>query len=378
MTTAVATNKLSGKWIGWLTSLLGGLFVAWCFYDPSTPKVNLYWFGTIMAIGMFAFDLLPNFVTAVLLLMYYILTGIAAPDVAFVGWTTPIPWLCMCGMLIGVLMEKTRLANRIALFTISRVGTTPIRMYIAFLLAGFIVSAIIPDVITVDILFMAIATGMCQSLNLSVTSRSATTIVLAAFFGATISSAAYLPNNTGIIGLLMVKDMGVPFTWLGFYSENLPYQIGHALLAYTILHLFGGRELGEHISRCRACAEAELCHSRQDEPRRKEDPRPGLARAGGFYQRTVARYPRLLRLLQHGPAWIHPYLQLDGSQRSQEGAVPHPVLYRGLHGHRHCGGNPRHPRMAGREAGALPPADRQQCRVRPCSPIGWASSPTSC
>lgn len=178
MTTAVATNKLSGKWIGWLTSLLGGLFVAWCFYDPSTPKVNLYWFGTIMAIGMFAFDLLPNFVTAVLLLMYYILTGIAAPDVAFVGWTTPIPWLCMCGMLIGVLMEKTRLANRIALFTISRVGTTPIRMYIAFLLAGFIVSAIIPDVITVDILFMAIATGMCQSLNLSVTSRSATTIVL--------------------------------------------------------------------------------------------------------------------------------------------------------------------------------------------------------
>ena len=48
----------------------------------------------------------------------------------------------------------------------------------------------------------------------------------------------------------MVKDMGVPFTWLGFYSENLPYQIGHALLAYTILHLFGGRELGEHISRC--------------------------------------------------------------------------------------------------------------------------------
>lgn len=228
MTTAVATNKLSGKWIGWLTSLLGGLFVAWCFYDPSTPKVNLYWFGTIMAIGMFAFDLLPNFVTAVLLLMYYILTGIAAPDVAFVGWTTPIPWLCMCGMLI------------------------------AFLLAGFIVSAIIPDVITVDILFMAIATGMCQSLNLSVTSRSATTIVLAAFFGATISSAAYLPNNTGIIGLLMVKDMGVPFTWLGFYSENLPYQIGHALLAYTILHLFGGRELGEHISRCRACAEAEL------------------------------------------------------------------------------------------------------------------------
>ena len=362
MTTAVATNKLSGKWIGWLTSLLGGLFVAWCFYDPSTPKVNLYWFGTIMAIGMFAFDLLPNFVTAVLLLMYYILTGIAAPDVAFVGWTTPIPWLCMCGMLIGVLMEKTRLANRIALFTISRVGTTPIRMYIAFLLAGFIVSAIIPDVITVDILFMAIATGMCQSLNLSVTSRSATTIVLAAFFGATISSAAYLPNNTGIIGLLMVKDMGVPFTWLGFYSENLPYQIGHALLAYTILHLFGGRELGEHISRCRACAEAELATLGKMSRDEKKTLVLALLALVAFISEPWHGIPGYFAFCSMVLLGFTPIFNLMEASDSQEGAVPHPVLYRGLHGHRHCGGNPRHPRMAGREAGALPPADRQQCR----------------
>ncbi|MFQ9491140.1 MAG: SLC13 family permease [Bilophila wadsworthia] len=374
MTTAVATNKLSGKWIGWLTSLLGGLFVAWCFYDPSTPKVNLYWFGTIMAIGMFAFDLLPNFVTAVLLLMYYILTGIAAPDVAFVGWTTPIPWLCMCGMLIGVLMEKTRLANRIALFTISRVGTTPIRMYIAFLLAGFIVSAIIPDVITVDILFMAIATGMCQSLNLSVTSRSATTIVLAAFFGATISSAAYLPNNTGIIGLLMVKDMGVPFTWLGFYSENLPYQIGHALLAYTILHLFGGRELGEHISRCRACAEAELAtlgKMSRDEKKTLvlallalvafiSEPWHGIPGYFAFCSMVLLGFTPIFNLMEasdlrrcSSPSCSLSRAAWPSALWQEPSASPH--------------GWP----------GAVPYLGRSTAMpVRPCSPIGWASSPT--
>lgn len=102
----------------------------------------------------------------------------------------------MCGMLIGVLMEKTRLANRIALFTISRVGTTPIRMYIAFLLGRIHRQRDHPDVITVDILFMAIATGMCQSLNLSVTSRfPRPPSVLAAFFGATISSAPTCPTT---------------------------------------------------------------------------------------------------------------------------------------------------------------------------------------
>ena len=243
MTTAVATNKLSGKWIGWLTSLLGGLFVAWCFYDPSTPKVNLYWFGTIMAIGMFAFDLLPNFVTAVLLLMYYILTGIAAPDVAFVGWTTPIPWLCMCGMLIGVLMEKTRLANRIARFTISRVGTTPIRMYIAFLLAGFIVSAIIPDVITVDILFMAIAlvgntlsaVSFCSPMLL--VARFISGLPHGAFFGTATLIAKTLADkgkeaqsvSMMVMGQTVANMLGVPAGTL--LAEAMSWRLAFAILA---------------------------------------------------------------------------------------------------------------------------------------------------
>ena len=99
---------------------------------------------------------------------------------------------------------------------------------------------------------------MCEALRLDPNSRASTTLILAAFFGATISAACFLPNNTGIIGLLMVKDMGVPFTWGGFLVEQLPYQLCHALLAFAILHVFGGKALGEIISRCRASAEADL------------------------------------------------------------------------------------------------------------------------
>lgn len=248
----------SGKWHGWLISFSFAVLGTWLLYSPESGAVNLYWFGTILAIGMFAFDLLPNFVTAVGLLLYYIITGVANPEVAFSGWLAPIPWLCMCGMLIGVLMEKTKLANRIALIAISRIGTTPIRMYAAFLLAGYMVSAIIPDVITVDIVFMAIAGGMCRSLNLDPDSKAATTLVLAAFFGAVVSSATYLPNNTGLIGLLMVREMGVPFSWLSFFGENLPYQLLHGLICFSILHVFGSKELGIHIAQCRCHAEGEL------------------------------------------------------------------------------------------------------------------------
>ena len=258
MAHANVISRMGTKGFGWCFSCLLAALVTWACHDPDNAALNYYWFGTITAIGMFAFDLLPNFVVAVLLLMYYIIMGVCAPEVAFVGWTTPIPWLSMCGMLIGVLMDKTRLSRRIALFVVSRVGTTPIRLYSAFLGAGFLLNAIIPDIITVDILFMTIAGGMCEALRLDPNSRASTTLILAAFFGATISAACFLPNNTGIIGLLMVKDMGVPFTWGGFLVEQLPYQLCHALLAFAILHVFGGKALGEIISRCRASAEADL------------------------------------------------------------------------------------------------------------------------
>lgn len=249
---------LLNKKYAWVASFAIGIFAMLLLHDPASPKVNLFWFGTMTAIGVFAFDLLPTFATAVILLLFYVVTGVAQPDTVFSGWLSPIIWLCMCGMLIGWLMEKSRLAERIALFTISRVATSPLRLYLACLTAGFAVGAIVPDMITVILIFMAIASGMCGSLNLERDSKAAATLVMAIYLGANISGAAFLPNNVGLPGLLMVKDMGVPFSWLGFLAENLPFQILHAVIAFTILHLFGGRELGRLIASCREKAASDL------------------------------------------------------------------------------------------------------------------------
>lgn len=112
---SVSVTSLKGnKLLSWLICFGVAALATFLLYDPARPQVNMYWFGTILAIAMFATSLLPNFATVVLLLMYYIITGVASPEMAFVGWTAPIPWLSMCGMLLGVLMDKCNLANRIA------------------------------------------------------------------------------------------------------------------------------------------------------------------------------------------------------------------------------------------------------------------------
>ena len=248
----------NSKYFGWIASFLFALAMMSIFYDPAVPKANLYWFGTVMAVCMFAFDVLPTFITAVLLLMFYIIMDIASPGMAFVGWTKPVPWLCMCGMMIGALMDKSKISMRIALFTISRIGRTPVRLYAAFYIAGMVLGAIIPDTLTVIIIFMAIASSICRSLELPPLSKPAGTIILGAFIGAQVACASYLPDNVGIVALETVKDIGVSYSWISYFMESALFQFLHAIVAFTILHFFGSRELAEHISRFRLCAEQDL------------------------------------------------------------------------------------------------------------------------
>ncbi len=257
MFTAIQDIKKSNLF-GWVASLVIALAVTFCFYDPAEPKANLYWFGTVMGICMFAFDVLPTFATAILLLMFYIITGIARPGMAFVGWTKPIPWMCMCGMLIGILMDKCNISSRIALLTISKIGRTPIRLYIAFYISGMILGAIIPDTLTVIIIFMAIASTICKKLDLPPISRASSTIILGAFIGAQVACATYLPDNVGIIAMEMVKEIGITTSWLQYFWENLPFSVLHALVAFTILHFFGSKQLAAHINNARVYAEEEL------------------------------------------------------------------------------------------------------------------------
>ena len=78
MAHANVISRMGTKGFGGCFSFLLAALVTWAFHDPANAALNYYWFGTITAIGMFAFDLLPNFVVAVLLLMYYIIMMYAA------------------------------------------------------------------------------------------------------------------------------------------------------------------------------------------------------------------------------------------------------------------------------------------------------------
>lgn len=248
----------NGKY--WLFCFALAGLMTYLMYDPSNMKLNLYWFGTILALSVLAFELLSMVVAILMLLMFYLTTGISTPDVVFAGWQAPVPWMCFNGMLIGILMDKTKLANRIALLLLSKIAKTPLKLLISFFIAGIIISSLIPDIITTLIIFMTIATSICKSLNLQEDSKEAATIIMGAFFGGAIACAMYLPNNTGLTGLLMLQKSGLPieFSWVGFFVENATYNLVHIIIAITLLYIFGNKALKPHIDKCVAEASNQL------------------------------------------------------------------------------------------------------------------------
>ena len=61
MPSASLISFKQSKLLSWLICFAVAGAATFLLYDAARPQVNMYWFGTILAIAMFATSLLPNF-----------------------------------------------------------------------------------------------------------------------------------------------------------------------------------------------------------------------------------------------------------------------------------------------------------------------------
>ena len=71
------------SWKQWLLCFVTAGFVTFLFYNPENMKLNLYWFSSVLALSLFAFELVSMVVAILTLLMFYVISGISTPDVVF-------------------------------------------------------------------------------------------------------------------------------------------------------------------------------------------------------------------------------------------------------------------------------------------------------
>ena len=84
----------------WVVAL--GLPIIFCFLPVGLKdNIQIYLAITLWAILMWMFELLPESIIGILIPVFYLLSGVATTDQAFMGWASSVPWVTLGGIIIG-------------------------------------------------------------------------------------------------------------------------------------------------------------------------------------------------------------------------------------------------------------------------------------
>ncbi|MFI3270762.1 MAG: SLC13 family permease [Pseudomonadota bacterium] len=231
----------------WPLCLLVGT-LAYIISSGQAQEVAFFWGVTSLVIAAMALEVLPFSLIGVLLPTLYIVLGITTPKIAFLPWIGVIPWLFIAGMLIGNLMENTGLSRRIVFWLVSSVGTSPIRLFLALMIGGYILGMLIPDAFTTVIITVTLAKTLCDRLGFEKKSREANILLFMGYFAGSTCQTMYYTNTLGIVAGEMLAPKGVVFTWLGFAGDNCIPTFLMSAVSMAILALFFTPSLREKIT----------------------------------------------------------------------------------------------------------------------------------
>ena len=119
------------------------------FLIPDTDGISLemrkFFVCTAWAILTWAMNLLPVYISGLLLTVGAILWGVAPANVVLGPWTGSIVWLSLGGLTLSVIFEKSGLMERIAYFFIVKSGGSYKGIVTGLVLSGAIVGLLVPN-----------------------------------------------------------------------------------------------------------------------------------------------------------------------------------------------------------------------------------------
>lgn len=183
--------------------------------ESITPEMKRFVAITLWAILMFMFELMDNTAVAVALMFEYALFSVVPMATALSPWTNTIVWMVFASLVIVNVVQKTNLLERVAYNLIIITGGS--YRGILFGIATLCIAAclLVPSFVTA-VITIAIAYGICKSLNLG-TGRAAGGIMLAAIMCFTEAcNFLYVPQCIG----LTASVVGVPVDYITILKHN--------------------------------------------------------------------------------------------------------------------------------------------------------------
>ena len=179
---------------------------------------------TIVSLTLWATEIIPAFITALIFFALMMLSGIASADVTFAGFTSSALWMIFSGLILGAAIEHTGLAQRMGrLLAIRLVGMSYSVVITGILGLSIALSFLMPSALGRVMLLVPIIGALADQLGFTHGTRGRTGMMLAMSFGVFLPAFGILPSN--------VPNM----VWLGAIEKLFPHAIP-TYGTYLVLH----------------------------------------------------------------------------------------------------------------------------------------------
>lgn len=237
-TLSLITPKLSGrKKVLWIVFLLITVSIM-CIpcNEAFTFKIKLFLAGTVLAILIFAFDLLNQTITAIALPLFYAVTGLADTSVIFSPWSQSIIWQMLGGFIVANTFIRIGLLKRIASKCIMLTGGSYKGLIFGIGIAGIVLNIVIPGNAIIPL--AAFAFGVVKSLGLK-KSREASAIMVASAVASLMPLNIFFSSSYFLAGVSAQEVFGpLSISWPNFLWTNLPMLLIYILFFLLLPRIF--------------------------------------------------------------------------------------------------------------------------------------------
>jgi anion transporter len=195
---------------------------------------------TLFTVIWWVFNVVPPAYSTLLMLLGYLLLGLAGPEVIFRIWTLPLMWLILGAFLIAAAVTKSGLAERVAYFFILRYANSYRSLIVLTYVLGFVLSFLIPHPFPRALLLMSLMRAILQKAGMN--AADAGSVGLSVFVATTATSTILLTGDS-TLNIATVGFSGLTLSWLDWAKYMALPGLCASLLMMS-LHLLVFKQTG--------------------------------------------------------------------------------------------------------------------------------------
>ncbi|EAR61276.1 SLC13 family permease [Neptuniibacter caesariensis] len=183
------------------------------------------------AIVLYATSAIPEHVTALIFMAVAMLLAVAPAETVFSGFYSTACWLIFAGLIIGIAINETGLAQRIAAGFSNHLDSSYLKLISGIVIMATLLGFLMPSSMGRAVLFIPIAMAVADRCGFKTGSNGQIGVALAAAFGCHVPTFAVLPAN--VPNMVMIGAAETIHNWTPLYAEYL-------FLHFPILGLLKG------------------------------------------------------------------------------------------------------------------------------------------